>query len=592
MPFQDNILASKLSIPQHPAIFVPSRLSGLLARMTRKRLAVVVAGAGHGKTALTAHGVKQTGIKTVWYSLDARDQDFSRFIRYLVAGFRPYAGNEGEPMKRLMSEAVVTSMARIRVLEAFIHFMAPSAAEKIILVLDDFHTVQASMEVQESIESLLTHLPPSCHMIILTRADPKIKTSRLRLLDQVAEIKEPDLLFTSLETRALYAQHFNLLLSAGFVAQLHQKSNGWVAVLVLFYLTLKGKSPDRMEEELGDLSGSNKLVFTYLEEKIFRSLPCETRDFMLKTALLDTLVPEFCDAYLNVNHSRTILDQLADNHLLTSKNGAGQIIPDSYTYHHLLQSFLRTKLKQAWSQETVGELYRKIARLHGANGDDILAVQAYIEGGDYPIATERLIRWETSLFQSGQVHLIRRLMDGFPKRFVRSTPQLLYINAKLDSFSGDEYSAISLFEAALKEFEKCPSEQHVLDCQVQLGLNYYYTGHIQEAENLLESCMDCKNPEKRLEIAGLLILICSILGKIDTADRYGETARKELAELPCPGRVRMETWISFTRSYRFFVSGDFKRAYAMGRQTLDRYSKMGAHIIWVRLFCNMPDNSF
>lgn len=46
MTFKKHILASKQSIPIHPELFIPPRLSGLMAGMAEKRLTLVTAGAG------------------------------------------------------------------------------------------------------------------------------------------------------------------------------------------------------------------------------------------------------------------------------------------------------------------------------------------------------------------------------------------------------------------------------------------------------------------------------------------------------------------------------------------------------------------
>lgn len=575
MPFQEKILTAKLSVPQHPEIFIPPRFSGLLARMAEKRLTLVVAGAGHGKTALAAHMVRQKNLKTVWYNLDFQDRDFFRFIRYIRAGFGPYIKSGQASMERRLSDACISVMPRIRILEILVPLLTPPDGEKMLLVLDDFHTVQASADIRESVKFLLKHLPAAFHIIILTRAEPRIGLSEWRLMGQVTEINESDLLFTFSETRSFYSEHFKLSLPPTLEKQLYQKSKGWIAGLVMFYLALKKKPRRRIKNQL--LSG--EFVFAYLEEEIFRFLSPEIQVFMLKTSPLDTLDPEFCDACFNTDHSKKVLDHLADNHLLTFKSEPGPGSPSFYTYHHLLKTFLLNRLREKWPREAVRQLYKKIARHLEADGHELPAVQYYIDGGLFPTAIQRLGKWEAVLFESGQICRVRHFLIGFPDRILRSSPRLLYIKAKLDSFSGESHKAISLFEAALKGFEKARATQHLLDCRIQLGLNYYYTGHIQEAELLLEACLGVEDSGKQLKISGLLILICSILGKIHKADAHAEAARQELAQEPGAVCLKMKNWIEFTHAYRFFVSGDFGTAYTMSLRTLDRYSKMNTGII-------------
>lgn len=367
----EQILTSKLSIPIHPDLFISPRLSGILETLTQKRLAVICAGAGHGKTALTAWAVRQKEITPVWYHLDEQDRDFSRFVRYAAAGLTPLIQNPSPMLEGLIAGAPLSAVHRGRALAALAHALETAPGTRVCLVLDDFHTVQQEKAILESVTFLVDNLPPWFHIILLTRAAPEIDLSRLQLTGQAVDITESDLLFTLDETRQFLTTHLNPPLPLELADQVHQISKGWAAGLVLFYLGLKDLSPEGIAALPPDLAGSNKLIFNYFEQAVFHSLAPETREFMLKTSLLDTLEPEFCNALLHITGSEKILNQLVDGHLFTYRKEFGQNNHRLYTYHHLLRSFLRTLMKQTLPRETITGLYLDIAHLQEAAGNAV-----------------------------------------------------------------------------------------------------------------------------------------------------------------------------------------------------------------------------
>src|SRR5262249_61449056 len=68
-------------------------------------------------------------------------------------------------------------------------------ARPIALVLDDYHVVRGS-SIQESVEFLVDHAPPTLHLVLATRADPPLPLGRFRVRGQLAELRFSDLRFT------------------------------------------------------------------------------------------------------------------------------------------------------------------------------------------------------------------------------------------------------------------------------------------------------------------------------------------------------------------------------------------------------------
>jgi len=125
-------------------------------------------------------------------SLDSGDDDPKRFWRYLLLA----AGEAGSPAGAVALRRLDMAGSDVLrdVLPVFVNELAASRGS-LALVLDDYHMV-TSRHVHESVATLLDRCPPQLHLIILTRADPPLPVSRLRVRGQLAEIRAEHLRFS------------------------------------------------------------------------------------------------------------------------------------------------------------------------------------------------------------------------------------------------------------------------------------------------------------------------------------------------------------------------------------------------------------
>ena len=575
---QIKLLNSKLTAPRVLNVIKRPRLYSILESIKEKRLTLVIAGAGYGKTTLVAQAVDQADWTAVWYSLDRSDIDFATFMNYLIQGIQKHYSIEEEIPEDLLAGACTSEKSREGFLVQFLSIIEKNIHDDIVIVLDDYYLVQESSEIRESVEYMLDRIPLSVHMVIISRMEPNFRISRLRVMQEVLDINEDDLQFTMPEIEELYSHLFNIPVSNKDIKTLFEKTSGWAASLILFYFILKGKKTDEIAPSLSRLKGSHKYIFEYLEENIFEIQPPEMKNFMLKTSLLSHLDTQFCDTFLDIENSRELLDQLEKNHLLTFPIDDGRRI---YYYHHLLKDFLQAKLTRLFDKKEVQNLHFKVARLLEEGGQEYEALKHYLEGKHFNEAAKLISTLELEMFLEGRLQFIRKCLDNMPKRFVQNTPQLQYIEAKLYSLSGKPYEAISRLKAALKMFQKENAKENVIKCLTDLGLHYYYTGNIRQAERQLEKLFDKKEMGSvvSFEIIGLLILFSAILGKMDKADDYADIVQGILKGLDEKTRVIGGAWINLSYSYRFYVSGDFLTSQKMNLKLIEQFKRQNAEIV-------------
>jgi LuxR family transcriptional regulator, maltose regulon positive regulatory protein len=189
-----DLLASKYYFPAHRLDLVPrpGLLAYLEAGLSRK-LTLVSAPAGFGKTTLLSEWIRDHGHPAAWLSLDRNDNDPSRFLTYLIAALGRLEADFGADVQAALEESLPPQLEAL--LTRLVREIEGLPAKSII-VLDDYHLI-SSKRVHEVINFLIEYLPPTIHLVISGRSDPPLPVSRLRVQGEVNEVRTPELRFTN-----------------------------------------------------------------------------------------------------------------------------------------------------------------------------------------------------------------------------------------------------------------------------------------------------------------------------------------------------------------------------------------------------------
>src|SRR5438876_1528235 len=230
------ILATKLYLPRlRPNVVSRPRLIERLNEGLHRKLALIAAPAGFGKTTLVSEWVEGIERPAAWLSLDEGENDPTRFLTYLVAALQTIAATIGEGVLSVLQspqppppEAMLTALLND----------ITTISDHFVLVLDDYHVIDAK-SVDIALTYLVEHLPPQMHLVIATREDPQLPLARLRARGQLTELRATDLRFTHAEAAGFLTQVMGLPLSAQDIALLARRTEGWIAGLQLAAISMQ-----------------------------------------------------------------------------------------------------------------------------------------------------------------------------------------------------------------------------------------------------------------------------------------------------------------------------------------------------------------
>jgi len=213
-----------------------------------------------------------------------------------------------------------------------------SVAGEIVLVLDDYHVIDAR-DVQDGMAFLLDHLPPCLHVVIACRADPALPLARMRARGELTEIRAAELRFTDDEAAAYLNETMGLRLTAQDVAALEGRTEGWIAALQLAALSMQGR--DDVAGFIAGFAGDDRYVVDYLAEEVLARQSDRVQTFLLQTSILDRLCGPLCDAVTGQGGGKNMLEALDRGNLfLVSLDDRRRW----YRYHHLFADVLQARL--------------------------------------------------------------------------------------------------------------------------------------------------------------------------------------------------------------------------------------------------------
>jgi LuxR family maltose regulon positive regulatory protein len=292
------------------------------------------------------------------------------------------------------------------------------------LVLDDYHLIE-SEDVHTGVRYLLEHLPPSLHLVMLTRSDPPLGLARLRARGELLELRAQDLRFSEAEAAELLSSLPGVQLSPDLIAALASRTEGWVAGLQLAALSLQGR-----EDVTGFIEAfvsSHHYLVDYLVEEILLSQPESVQQFLLYTSVLERICGPLGEAVSGISGGRAILEMLEQRGLFTIALDAER---QWFRYHHLFADILRTHLEHAHPDKVAG-LYRKAAVWFEGRGMSAEAIRAALAAGEFEYAATLTETAADRFWQEGQIETLRSLLGAIPKSVLSARPGLLIQSARI-----------------------------------------------------------------------------------------------------------------------------------------------------------------
>jgi len=453
---------NKFTIPQIKCNVVKrDNIFSKLDMALNTKLTIISAPAGSGKTTSVVAWLDSRNLldNTIWVSLDERDDNADNFWSCLAI-----AVGKTEDVD-FQNDVSIESMVDLLLNNL------PLINKQLIFVIDNFHFIE-DKDMLIGMKHLIDGIAKNIHIIITSRTKPNINLARLRLNREVTEIDRKELNFSLEETIEFINYNSESRIPEESIKVLRERTEGWIAGVQIALMSI-GESKYTTEFEQ-KFSGSNSYIQDYFCEEVFNNQSDETKDFLLKTCILDELNSELCNAVSIKKNSQQILEQIYNMNLFINKlNFHGE----SFRYYRLFKEFLMCKLNSI-SKEEVYEASNRAAKWYEKNGLINNAINQYIYVGNYQPVIKLIESECIKKVLSNDYFYVKNWLENIPLDIKIKNPKFCITYMYIYIY--DDISYNKYWDLATKALENWQDEEYKKEC---LGI----ISIIEGDRNLIES---------------------------------------------------------------------------------------------------------
>jgi DNA-binding SARP family transcriptional activator len=416
---------TKITRPVLSGIFQRKRLFQQIESGRDRPIIWVSGPPGSGKTTLVASYLEAQKIPCLWYKVDEGDADIATFFYYMGL-----AAKKASPLKRkplpLFTQEYLQSIPTFTKqyfenLYSRLNFPFKKGSQKkgFFIVFDNYQQVPSESTFHEVIREGLSVVPDKITVILISRESPPPQLVRLKANSKMSFLGWDEIRFTLDELKEVVQMKGRGGLTDKILMQLHKKTEGWAAGLVLIMEMSKIKNVDYQL--------SNKLVleeiFDYFVSEIFNKTDRETQDFLLKTAFLSQITKHMAEELTGNHNAHLILSNLYQKNYFIQRYDH---VTEVYQYHPLFREFLLARAKKTFTPEHVSQIQHAAAvtlKAHGQNED---ALGLFREAGEWLEVVRLILKQAPAMVAQSRWQTLEAWIGILPSTIVEQNPWLLY----------------------------------------------------------------------------------------------------------------------------------------------------------------------
>lgn len=470
-------------------ILAPRRRANLLTRqrlvdsmfeLSDKKLILIVAPAGYGKTSLLIDFSDKIEFPVCWYSISSHDQDPLRFFSHFISSIQVKFPAFGQSSLTALHNASQGSLDLNYLVTTVINDAYENITEHFIITLEDFHLVDDVDPISEFISDFVQNVDDNCTLVItsrklLTLPDMTLLVAR----DLVGGLSYEELAFTPQEIQQLFLQSHQQSLTDQTAQNFFMQTEGWITGLLL---------SSQINEYLGSSGTIVKRIANIGVHDYFAALleqqPPSIQDFLLRTSLLEEFNEGFCKqviedalALTDINW-RQMMEYVVQRNLFVMPVGSEG---DWLRYHRIFLDFLQNHM-QANRPEEVRKIHLHLAQVYIAQQEWELAYQLYQQLNKSQEILNLIEQAGPDLIASGRLELLHTWLSAVPPEVIQHHPPLLSLYGGVLSMQGNPQNGINLLDQAIQAMHYPEDKHYLVRSLVRRSAIHRLTGNLAAAQ--------------------------------------------------------------------------------------------------------------
>lgn len=447
------ITRTKLLIPQRRReLLSRPRLLDLLSELLDFRLIIIAAPAGYGKTSLLIDFSTYFDWPVCWLSLDPLDNDPHRFLSHFVMSIRQQFPDFGDEAVNMLKSTPADQINADYLISILTNDMYDKIAEHFVIVLDDYHLVNANDEIDQFLSDFIQRADDNCHIAItsrklLTLPDLPLMIARA----QVGGLSIEELVFQPAEVQRLYSQVFNQNISLFESEKIAGAAEGWITGLLLTSPLLRSG----LGEPVKVARASGIGLYEYLAQQVLEQQSQEIQDFLLNSSILEEFNVDMCREVIERALSITgdwprLMDTIFHNNLFVLP------VDEEYhwlRYHHLFRDFLQATINRQRPRDAE-KIKLSLAQYSRDRQDWERVFDIYRHLKKTDAIADLIEQVGSQLIAKGKINKLSDWLGELSEAVINGNPALLSLKASVSFNQGQLQAGKKMLDSAARMFRE------------------------------------------------------------------------------------------------------------------------------------------
>ncbi len=359
--------------------------SRLPATISDKKVIIIEAQAGQGKTTLASQFLNFHQLGHIWYQIGPEDSDpfflLSSLLLNLSSRFPEFSSFQ---LSAILSDGQVGPLDIERCVNILLRDIDAYLPQEIFVVFDDIHLLDGSHLTQSLLEYLLDTSPPKLHFLLTSRHPLQLRSKILRNGQSLCYLNTNDLALGHREIETLFDAVLKKKISRLEVDEIRRVTGGWIMGIILASHPIFGREKfwQTPSDPVSPLSSGQGHLLEFFQDEIFDQIPDALHVPFLKLSLLAEIPVNLAWIVTTIKDIDVILNKMARGNFFVYQLDKHQL---TFRFHHFFQEFLQLRARHLLSEDEIRQIHNCEAEYYLERGMIDKAMSCYKMAGDYAI---------------------------------------------------------------------------------------------------------------------------------------------------------------------------------------------------------------
>ena len=529
-----------------------------------KKIILIEAQAGQGKTTLACQFLERNPYNYIWYQIGHEDSDPVFFLAALLADLiNKFPDFSSPQLSYILEQGIVGPLDLNRCANILLRDLDEYLYNDIYISFDDIHTLPPDTLSISLLEYIIDTSPPKLHFILISRHPINLKSKAMRKGDDISYLNTTDLALKCSEIQDLYNNVLKTAIDRREAMEIERITGGWIMGIVLARHPVSGRENFWKKDAIPiTASPEHGHMLEYFQDEIFNHIPESLYAPFLQLSILNDIPVDLAVQITGIQDIETILAGLTHENFFVYRLDDDHRV---FRFHHFFQEFLQLRAEKTFTPDEIKAIHTIEAEYYLKKNMLEKALSCYSKACNYATMDTLLKHQGMQLIEKNRTLTILSLIQTIPQDILLQYSWLtLYAGLLRIDFAPQEI--LSYYEAARARFiEEGEETGEIIALALTIYAHFAISGQYSQGASLLPRTEELfKKIGQSLPVYERIMVARNLAAGLNVFAFNMEKAKKYATQANNLAiRHDMLNFSAYTRfnlSYILLMSGDFTRS--------------------------------